>query len=121
MSLDTDEEGFVYFNDLLYKAMRNLHGDDHVRNRLLGEAEMKVMIKIKRRRLKISKTKRKAEKHEQASVNPFLTMMYYNMSFKAWKNRWIKNLERRLNEIAYDLERDSSDEEDDLEDVEINE
>lgn len=39
MSLENDGEGFIYFNDLLYKSMRLVYGEEHVRNRLLGLAE----------------------------------------------------------------------------------
>lgn len=39
MSLENDGEGFIYFNDLLYKSMRLVYGEEHVRNRVLMKAE----------------------------------------------------------------------------------
>lgn len=36
MDLDTDAEGFVYFNELLYKAMQREYGDHHIKNKLLA-------------------------------------------------------------------------------------
>lgn len=117
MSLDNDEDGFVYFNDLLFKSMRLQYGDEHVRNRLLADSEIKALKKIKKIREKKSKERRSTEKKDNASVNPFLTMMYYNMSFKAWRTRWNTNIERRKNEQAYDLSRDSSDMEDEENEV----
>ena len=51
MNLDCDEEGFVYFNDLLFKAMHLKHGEDRIRNKLLGEAEIKIRLKIKKLKL----------------------------------------------------------------------
>jgi hypothetical protein len=47
------------------------------------------------------------------SVNPFLTIMYKSMSFKAWLNIYRKNYEKRQDEINYGVDRDSSD--DDIE------
>ncbi len=47
MSLENDGEGFIYFNDLLYKSMRLVYGEEHVRNKLLGYAETRTMLKIK--------------------------------------------------------------------------
>lgn len=40
MGVVTDEEGFVYFNELLFKAMRFIYGENHVRNRLIVEHEL---------------------------------------------------------------------------------
>lgn len=37
MELVSDNEGFVYFNELLYKSMRRVYGDPHVKNRILVE------------------------------------------------------------------------------------
>lgn len=55
MSLENDGEGFIYFNDLLYKSMRLVYGEDHVWNRLLGLAETWTMLKIKKIRKNMAK------------------------------------------------------------------
>mgnify|MGYP007117564449 CR=1 FL=1 len=46
MSLETDENGFVYFNDLLFKSMKLNYGEEHVRNKVLGFAETKAILKL---------------------------------------------------------------------------
>jgi hypothetical protein len=35
MELVSDQEGFVYFNELLYRAFRRVYGDYHVRNKIV--------------------------------------------------------------------------------------
>lgn len=111
MNLETDENGFVYFNDLLFKSMKLKYGDQHVRNKVLGFAETKAILKLNKLRKRLSRSFRKKEKKAFSSANPFLAMMYYNKAYKKWKIRWNKNKERRHNEIKYELNRDSSDEE----------
>ncbi len=46
MELSSDNEGFVYFNELLYKVMRRVYGDTHVKNKILIESEITTMQKI---------------------------------------------------------------------------
>ena len=41
MDLISDEEGFVYFNDLLYVSMKRLYGDERVLNKSVAKAEIK--------------------------------------------------------------------------------
>lgn len=111
MSLETDENGFVYFNDLLFKSMKLKYGEEHVRNKVLGFAETKTILKLNKLRKWISRSFWKNEKKAFSSANPFLAMMYYNKAYKKWKIWWHKNIERRQNEVKYELNRDSSDEE----------
>ena len=40
MGVQTDE-GYVYFHELLFKSMRILYGDMHVRNIILAENEFR--------------------------------------------------------------------------------
>jgi hypothetical protein len=94
MSLETDENGFVYFNDLLFKSMKLRYGEEHVRNKVLGFAETKAILKLNKYRKRVSKQFRQKEKKAFSLANPFLAMMYYNKAFKKWKIRWYKNLER---------------------------
>jgi hypothetical protein len=35
MDLVSDNEGFVYFNELLFKSMRRVYGEKHVKNLIL--------------------------------------------------------------------------------------
>jgi hypothetical protein len=46
MELLSDNEGFVYFNELLFRVMRRVYGDEHVKNRILVEQEIQTMKKI---------------------------------------------------------------------------
>lgn len=46
MELVSDEEGFVYFNELLFRAMRMVYGESRVKNKILVEHELKTMKKI---------------------------------------------------------------------------
>ena len=101
MSLENDGEGFIYFNDLLYKSMRLVYGEEHVRNRLLGLAEKWAMVKIKKIKKTMAKRFKQSEKWEYSIANPFLAMLYYNKAFKAWKGRWHKNRDWRYNEKKY--------------------
>ena len=33
MDLESDKQGFIYFNELLFKTFRRIYGDEHVLNR----------------------------------------------------------------------------------------
>lgn len=46
MELVSDNEGFVYFNELLFRVMRRVYGDLHVKNKILVENEIYTMKKI---------------------------------------------------------------------------
>jgi hypothetical protein len=43
MDLASDEEGFIYFNDLLFKSMKRIYGEKHILNKVLAEHELKTM------------------------------------------------------------------------------
>ena len=40
MELVSDNEGFVYFNELLFRVMRRVYGDPHVMNKILVDHEI---------------------------------------------------------------------------------
>jgi hypothetical protein len=63
-----------------------IYGDDNVRNITLAKQELLVLKKLGEIRLKMAK-KTKEMDIEYIKVNPFLSMMYFNLSFKAWRNR----------------------------------
>lgn len=46
MDLVSDNEGFVYFNELLFKSMRQVYGERHVKNKILIQHEINAMRKI---------------------------------------------------------------------------
>ncbi len=105
MDLESDEHGFVYFNELLFKTMKRVYGDEHMKNRILVEHELKVLKKIHQIRLKMQKKSDRLDQekmsHIGANVNPFLLKMYKHMSFKAWIKMFHKNQEKRKQEKQY--------------------
>ena len=46
MDLEADGEGFVYFNELLFKTMKMVFGEQHLKNKILVDAEYKALKKI---------------------------------------------------------------------------
>jgi hypothetical protein len=92
MDIRADEEGYVYFNELLYKVMKKTYGVKHIRNLKLAEYEGITFIKINKIQEKASNYLIREDKKATA-VNPFLAIMYYNISFKTWINLARKKLE----------------------------
>ena len=71
MELVSDNEGFVYFNELLFKVMRRVYGDSHVKNKVLIESELVTMNKLQVIKEKMIKRSRVQERIQAAQVNPF--------------------------------------------------
>jgi hypothetical protein len=46
MDLEADGEGYVYFNELLFKTMKMVFGEQHLKNTILVDAEYKALKKI---------------------------------------------------------------------------
>ena len=120
MDIRADEEGYIYFNELLYKVMKNTYGIKHIRNKRLAEKEAATFIKINRIQEKNSKFLISEEK-KAIAVNPFLAIMYYKISFKTWINFAKKRYEKQArddnilgsehsNEDLSDSEEDQNDE-----------
>ena len=42
----SDEEGFLYFNDLLFKTMKRRYGKDRTKKKILVELELKTLEKL---------------------------------------------------------------------------
>lgn len=95
MNLEADDEGFVYFNDLLYKSMFRIYGIESIKNRVLFREELNAFEKLKEIRANAIKKSRQVEKANAIKVNPFLTLMYKNMSFSVWKKEFDQNFEKR--------------------------
>lgn len=111
MSLEADEEGFIYFNELLFKAMKRIYGEERTKKKVLAEIEFKYLEKLQQIKEKMLMKSRKQDRIKAVSVNPFLTVMYKSMSFKAWFKIYRQNLDKRQDEINFGIDRDSSDEE----------
>jgi hypothetical protein len=89
------EDGWIYFSELLYRCMRRKYGNFKL-NKRMQIAELKTLFKISLLTLKAkSEEQFKNSKNEDIitemtkrgqSVNPFLTLMYYRISFNTWLN-----------------------------------
>jgi len=64
--------------------MRLQYGEDHIKNKLLAEHEMRTMDRLEKIKDKMIKKSRQSEKAKAVKVNPFLTMMFRNMSYHTW-------------------------------------
>ena len=95
MNIKQDENGYIYFNELLYKVMKKKYGIKNVKNRVLAENEMKAYFKINNIQKKMSKGLISEEKKVHL-VNPFLQNMYYKISFNTWMNFTRKPKEQNL-------------------------
>lgn len=93
------EEGWIYFNELLYRCMRRVHGNFKL-NKKMQIIELKTQFKIFGLTLQSRADARKSSNSEQVfdnltnkgqSVNPFLTLMYYKISFNTWLNAMRKH------------------------------
>lgn len=107
MNLEADVEGFIYFNDLLFKSMQRYYGIAHIKNRILYKQELATVEKLEKIRDKMIKKGRQVDKINAIKVNPFLTMMYKNMSFNAWTTEYHKNYEKRVEQRLQSVERSS--------------
>jgi len=85
-------DGYVYFNELLYRAIKRLYGNVKMTKELMM-AELRTQYKILLISLRAQK-QGNLEKNREAfhhfvgnnttSVNPYLTLMYLKVSFAAW-------------------------------------
>jgi hypothetical protein len=94
MDLESDLEGFIYFNELLFKTMKRVYGEKRIKNKVLAEHELKTVQKIQRIKDKMIKKSRNLER-KAVAVNPFLTIMYRGMAFRTWHKIMVAYLGRR--------------------------
>ncbi len=66
MELVSDNEGFVYFNELLFKIMRRVYGEQHVKNKILVDMEIETINKIQEIKQKMIKKSRVQERLKAA-------------------------------------------------------
>lgn len=88
-----EEDGWIYFNELLYRILRNSYGRFTLTKSMqIGElvTQYKLFnlttshIKISSRKHLEDRFMRKVGAGGLDTVNPFLTEMYYRISFLAW-------------------------------------
>jgi len=115
--------GWIFFNELLYRCMRGVYGRmKESPSDSLKTSELKTQLKIYMKSHIYNKKKsglfRGSEKtlsyaelaQKDKTVNPFLTMFYYTLSFKRWKASSTTVRQRKCSEdekeSEYDYETD---------------
>lgn len=81
-----DEDGFIYFNELLYKTMKRRYMPGRTKKKILFEVELTTLEKLEKIMAEQVMKSRKKERQKAVAVNPFLAMMYKNMSFNVWRD-----------------------------------
>jgi hypothetical protein len=98
------DDGYIYFNELLYRCMRRAYGNFKL-NKRMQIIELKTQYKILQKTLEAQNQAIKLKNHElffekmlgnSTAVNPFLQMMYYRISFRTWVKA-MRSEERRKN------------------------
>ena len=93
MGINVDD-GFIYFNEMLYRIMRAQYGKVNF-NRVMALNELVAQFRIieitmhaKEENIKDSQVKEQNffTKFSASRANPFLTQMFFRMSFYAWYN-----------------------------------
>jgi hypothetical protein len=101
------DNGFIYFNELLYRCMRRKYGNFKV-NQKMQIFELRTQFQIYQKTLEIQNKglKRLQNKDifnsiikKENGVNPFLTVMNFKISFKTW----IKYARIKMKESAFNL------------------
>ena len=93
MNIKQDENGYIYFNELLYKVMKKKYGIKNVKNKVLADKELAAYVKINN--IQKKKSQGLISDNKMYLVNPFLQFMYYKISFNTWMHfvRQIKEQE----------------------------
>lgn len=90
MAIKSDN-GYVYFNELLYRCMRRKYGNMKI-NKKMQIFELKTQYRIYLITLSIQNQNKKLSNEDifnsiikkENGVNPFLTVMNFKISFKTW-------------------------------------
>ena len=88
----SDDDGFIYFNELLYKTMKRRYAYGRTKKKVLYELELDTLEKLEKIMTKQIFLSRKKERQKAVAVNPFMSMMYKNMSFNVWREIFSKFL-----------------------------
>jgi hypothetical protein len=92
------DDGWIFFNELLYRCMRRVYSNFKL-NKRMQITELRTLFKISLISMKAKDAEGQANSesvfeqiiNKSQSVNPFLTMMYYRISFNTWLNAARKN------------------------------
>jgi replicative DNA helicase len=74
----------------MYKAMKRVYGQERIKNKVLIEIELKTLEKLEKIKKSVQKTSRRDDRIKAVMVNPFLTIMYKRISFRAWLKTYSK-------------------------------
>mmetsp|Transcript_9959 Transcript_9959/g.9849 ORF Transcript_9959/g.9849 Transcript_9959/m.9849 type:complete len:437 (+) Transcript_9959:611-1921(+) len=96
MDLEADGEGYVYFNELLFKTMKMVFGEQHLKNTILVDAEYKALKKIHEIKEKHLRKQRAEDRKQAMTVNPFILKMFKHISFKTWIKLYNENMDKRV-------------------------
>lgn len=92
------DDGYVYFNELLYRCMRRRYGSFRL-NKRMQIHELKTQYKIYMLKLAHQSLIKQKEPYEifftktvghGKQVNPFLQTMYHHITFNSWLNYALK-------------------------------
>ena len=64
--------------------MKRQYGKERTKKRILAEMELKALDRLQKIKESQIKKSRRVEREKAVTVNPFMMVMYKNMSFKAW-------------------------------------
>jgi hypothetical protein len=64
--------------------MKRVYGEERTKNKQLIQVELLALEKLHKIKAKLVKLSRHDAKIKAVTVNPFLTIMYKRLSFKAW-------------------------------------
>jgi hypothetical protein len=102
------DDGFIYFNELLYRCMRRAYGNFKL-NKRMQIIELKTQYKIMGKTLAAQNLQSKLKNQNlffekmlgnDNSVNPFLQMMYYRISFRTWVKAMRNDERRKVHEAS---------------------
>ena len=58
MDIEADEDGYIYFNELLFKVMKRVYGVDKINNIHVARQEIETIVKCGKARTRIQKSER---------------------------------------------------------------
>ena len=86
----SDNDGFIYFNELLYKTMKRRYANGRTKKKVMYELELDTLEKLEKIMKQQMILSRAKERKDAIAVNPFLAMMYKGMSFNVWREIYSK-------------------------------
>jgi len=89
--------------------MKRRYANGRTKKKIVFECELQTLEKLEQINKNQIFQSRKKERQNATAVNPFMSMMYKNMSFSVWHNMYLKNLPLRKYHMELGLERQISD------------